>query len=224
MAITLRNTSTYGLNSYYSTSVPIPTGTQNGDIIIALTTYYSGFMTGQTMTSLGDRRVTHYYSAFYKIWNTGDPTGITFSVSSGGSRGKVTMASYYGDFNTSSPIDSFSNTQYITSNNIVRAASINVSEVNSAIIFFGGVYSTSARTFTKPTGLTNLWVEDYDGGDTGSDMWHTFDSIVWSGNGATGLIDVIVSTTATTKHAFMVALKPPLTPPPPRRRIYLTHM
>jgi hypothetical protein len=235
MAITCRNTSTYStVSGSTNTIVPIPSGTSNGDIIIAISCLAIStggrYMTGETMTRLGDNNRTlvnpeQYYSAFYRVWHTGDPTGITFLAYAGGAKVKITMASYYGDYNSSSPIDAFSNTSYYGLTDILRAASINVTAINSPIIFFGGVYSTTSKTFTKSTSLDNTWVEDYDNGDTTCDMWHNFESTTWSSSGATNAVDATISAPLSNKHAFMLALNVPSPSPPTRRRLLLiTHL
>lgn len=225
-SITKRNTSTLNGNNNLASSqiVPIPSGTSNGDIIIAIAQSYVNpgpGITGQTMTRLGDIISNGmYYSSFYKIHSTGDPTGITFTVS-GTAKGKITMVSYYGDYNITNPIQAFSNTGYITSNTALLATGLTSLQINTPLIFHGGIYATTSRSFTVPTS-PGTFIEDFDGGSTAPDMWHYFASYMYGG-GNTGNVSAVISANNTIKHAFMVALNPPAPVLSSRQRIRITH-
>jgi len=55
-----------------------------------------------------------------------------------------------------------------------------VSAVNSPLIFFATIYSTSSKTFTKPSVPTTDWIEDLDSGSTVSDYWSEICSMTWT--------------------------------------------
>jgi hypothetical protein len=87
---------------------------------------------------------------------------------------------------------------------------MNVPNANSPMLYFGSVYNTTVRTFTKPSAPTTDWVEDADQGNTTPDISVTNGSMIWTGSGATGDMDITCSVSITTyKHAFAVALDPP---------------
>lgn len=120
---------------------------------------------------------------------------------------RITQVSYYGDIDTSNPIQVISNAEYVTSNSTVRASSMSVLG-GSPLLFFAGVYNTgSGRSYTKPADIgTSSWTEDFDGGDTNSALWHEVCSMPACYSLTTGNMDATFSATTTLKGAFTVAL------------------
>ena len=154
------------------------------------------------------------YWLFYKIAGTSEATNYIWGTSASG-RIAITVLTYTsGNFDPMNPIDVVSNTVYRTNDTNLRATSMNVSAINSPLIFIGGEYSNAVRTHAKPTVPTTGWIENYDGGNNISDYSRTFDSFIWSGSGATGDIIATISASATTKHAFAVALNSKILTPP----------
>jgi hypothetical protein len=193
-----------------------PTGTAQNDIMFAWIGYrtttgganINSVPTGWTVLASSTATSDKYY-LYYKVAGASEGTSYTWGVSNGG-RIAITITTYYGaDFDPANPIDVVSSTAYRTSNTSLIAASMNVTAANSPLIFFGGAYTTTVRTFTKPSVPTTGWVEDYDAGNTTSDYSRTIDSFIWSGSGATGAMAATISAALTTKHAFAVALNPP---------------
>lgn len=204
------------LTSPYNFVLNKPSGTVEGDFLYALfMTYKTSAVSVDSVPSgwalIAERTVSTYYHfwLYYKVAGASEPTSYTWSISTTAKLHAVCGCYTGGDFDPADPVDVFSNTQYITSNNICRAASMVVSAANSPLIFFGGVYHTSAKTFTKPSTPTTGWMEDDDAGSVTPDFFSTTCSMIWGGSGATGNIDATLSASDTQKHAFAVALNPP---------------
>lgn len=210
------------LSGSYDFTVNKPANTVDGDIMFMfLSTYIAtpaavdSVPNGWTLIATNTTgSSSSYYSRWYLYYRVASGEGNSYTWSLNKScRYMATIISYAsGDFDVQSisDITAISNTLYGTGNTTVRAASMNVPNANSPLVFFGSIYSTSVRTFTKPSVPTTDWVEDYDYGHTTPDLSQTIDSMIWSGSGDTGSMDAICSTSITTnKHAFAIALKPP---------------
>lgn len=206
----------YDNSSSSSATVNKPTGTADNDIMFAVVMRRTSTAPNTVPTGwalLGSHVNGIYQQRLYWKLAASEGSNYTWGWSSN-DKTAITIATYRGGFDTLDPIDVVSNTEFVTTpNTTVRAASMNVTSSNSSLFWFGTIYSTTVRTWTKPSIPTTDWVEDYDGGKTSSDFSRTIDSMVWAGSGATGDMDGTVQTGGTTvKHAFAVALKP--TPPP----------
>lgn len=219
-ATTFINVAHYNSASSASATVSKPTNTAQNDIMFAVimrtsstapTTVPSGWV------SAGTHSYTTIYrqDLYYKIAGASEGASYTWAWAAA-AKVAITIATYRGGFDTSSPIDVVSNTAYIVSNANVQAASMNVTAANSVLLNFATFYSTAVKTFTKPSVPTTDWVENYDGGATTSDFSRTIDSMTWTGSGATGVMNTTASAIGTTvKHAFAVALKPLAANSPP---------
>jgi hypothetical protein len=199
-----------------------PTGTVEGDIMFALVSY-RGAAIGDTINSIPSGWSTPALASetsaresswlYWKVAGASEPADYTWGASAAGRLAIVIVTYTAGDFNASSPIAVVSNTAYKTSDTILRAASMTVTAANSPLLFFGSVYNaTTLPSFTKPSVPTTGWVEDYDGGDVTSDFARTVCSYIWTGSGATGIMDDTINATNAVKHAFAVALKPNIAP------------
>lgn len=205
------NVSNYDVFSTTSATCDKPTDTADGDIMFALVMRNS---TTDPSSVPSDWALAGSMPATYGrwlYWKVADNEGSNYTWEwASGAKTSITITTYRGGFDITDPIDVVSNSAYTTSNTTVRAASMNVTAVNSPLLFFATFYRTSSTTFTKPSVPTVDWVEDYDGGSTSPDFWREVASMVWSGSGATGDMDATASATGTTvKHAFAVALNPP---------------
>lgn len=231
MAFTYINSATYDSSgSPRDMTCPVPTGLTSGDILFCLRSHFSysanTWTTGWSRLAQNTDSGSHWWELFYRLYD-GIVTGITTSVNGSGRRAKMTIVGYSGgDFYSNSPILTLSNVKYSTLNTRLLADSITTEETNTIILLIGGIYSSTVRTFSKPTGLTNtnVWIEDYDEGTANSDMQHNFNHIVWSGFGETGAQWSTISASIGVKHAFLIALNKIPAPPPPRHRIRITHM
>ena len=199
------------LTTPFNITVTKPSGTVNGDILFCFIQWYaattidfvpSGWtLLGQYITN------TDRYALYYKV-ASGEGASWVWSFAATAKVRAVCSCYTGGDFKASDPIDVVSNTAYRTSDTICRAASMTVAFPNSPLVFFGSVYHTTAKTFTKPSVPTSGWVEDDDAGSTTPDFWTEVCSFLWSGSGATGNMDATLSAADIEKHAFAVALKP----------------
>ena len=216
MAFTFRASSVLDRSGGYQAVVNKPTGTVDGDIMFALVTNLNHQAPSTVPTGwnlIAAKSNWGGYRLYYKIASS-EGTDYTWGWSIGNNdQIRVTIATYYGDYNSSNPIGVVSNTAYETSNTTVRAASMNVTLVNSPLLFFALAYKSSPVTFTKPSVPTSDWVEDVDAGSANSDLWHTICSMVWTSTGATGDMDATVSLTPNDKHAFAIAINPPVSGP-----------
>ena len=212
----LRETASADCPSTSTTSLACnkPTGTVEGDIMIALVLTRSGAVTDvpdagwkliASKTSANDK-----YYLYYKIATASEAATYTWTCASG--RIGITICSYVGGaFDLFDPIDVVSNTNYVTSDANLQAAAMTITSANSPLIFAGGdYYTTAVNTHLLPTDNPNpnSWTEDADKGNATSDIHRTIDSFIWSGSGSTGIVNATISATLTTKHAFMVALNP----------------
>ena len=142
---------------------------------------------------------------YYKVAGAAEPGTYTWGWAASAWT-KISNVTYRDGFDINDPIDVLSNTPYVVNNDILRAASMNVTNSNSTLIFAGGLYHTSLVTFTKPITQDNDWEEDFDDYDVSNDLAHTFCHCNWSSSGASDVIDVTMSLNRTPKHAFAVAL------------------
>jgi len=200
--------SEYGDASSDSAVIAKPSGTADDDIMFMViesgTAYTNALPDG--WTSLAQTNSTDFYELAYKVAST---EGSNYTVGFAAAQPvKVTIVTYTGGFNVTDPIDTFSNTAYVTSDTNNTAAAISTTYANSPLLFFGAVQGTSAVTQTKPILPNTDWTEDYDSGDTDSDFWLEVASMTLASAGSTGNITSTLSATKTNKHAFAVALKP----------------
>ena len=223
MAFTAR-TETYARNSSLTTpfnfTINKAGGVVDGDIMFMFLAIYvatpptvysvpEGWELVATNTTTNSR-----WYLYYKIASS-EGTSYTWSLTASCRYYALNIAYSSGDFSVASlsDITAISNTLYGTAGTTVRAASMSVPAANSPLVYFAAVYNTTVRTFTKPSAPTTDWVEDADEGHITPDLSLTNGSMIWTGSGATGNMDVICSVTITTyKHAFAIALKP-VTPP-----------
>lgn len=189
-----------------------PTGTAENDILFAVVkrltaNTWSTVPTGWTLlASDDDAGSTTSVDLYYRV--AGASEGASYQwIQSGASRCGGSIYAFRSDFNTSNPIDVFSDTSYETSDTIVRGASMTTSAANEALIFFATVQGSSAVTFTQAT-VPTTFSEHNDTGSANSRFWRSVASVVWSSSGATGTMDATASATTTSKHAFVVALNP----------------
>ena len=199
------------LSSPYNITVTKPTGTVDGDILFCWIGWYAAVTIDSVPSGwnlLGEYIAnTDRYALYYKV-ASGEPASWVWSFSATAKVRAVCSCYTGGDFRPLDTIDVVSNSAYRTSDANCIAASMNVASANSPLIFWGGCYSTTTKSFTKPSVPTSGWVEDDDDWKTAPDMATEVCSFIWSGSGATGAMSATISATLTAKHAFAVALKP----------------
>jgi hypothetical protein len=214
MAFTAR-TETYvnlaSLLTPFDITVTKPTGTVDGDILFCWIGYrdLSGFTidsvpAGWALLAAYIDANTDKYAVYWKV-AASEPASWNWSFS-GDCKVRAVCSCYTsGDFDPLDPIDVVSNTPYRVNDTACIAASMAVSAPNSPLVFWGGVYYSSARTFTKPAAPAG-WIENDDAGSLDPDFWTEVCSMIWAGSGATGAMSATMSGTAIQKHAFAVAL------------------
>lgn len=144
---------------------------------------------------------------FYKVAGASEPATYAFGLSAN-SRFAVTINAYRGCFNTTTPIDTFSNTEYVVNNTTYRAASMTLPSAYTTIIMFPSVNVSGAKTFTAPATQGGGWAEDYANGNASSQFSRNAYSKLMISSGATGVMDAIGFSASNGKHAFAVGLKP----------------
>lgn len=198
-----------GLSDTTSLACNKPTGTSDNDIMLACVVRRGDKtdpstpptdwtqLCGQDLIDGGDSRAWIYYRV---ASSEGSSYTWTWAAPC---RTQITIVSYR-DFNTSDPIDVYSNTAYTTSNATVRSASMTLSAANTPVINFAVVSDTTSYTFTPPTNFD----ERADLDPLVRIMTEVSD-YVYSSSGSTGDIDATASgTIAGGKHGFAVALNP----------------
>jgi len=208
------------LSSPYNFVLNKPSGTVDGDILFTFICVYKTTVpvldavpSGWNLIASRSVSTNYHFFLYWKLASS-EPASYTWSWTTTVKMRAVCSCYTSGDFDPANPINVYSDTQYITANTILRAASMTVSKANSPLVFFGGVYHTSSRTFTKPSVPTTDWVEDDDAGHTTPDWWTDINSMIWSGSGATDNMDATISASDAHKHAFAIALNPTLGPTP----------
>jgi len=209
---------TYTITSYgYYHIANKPNSTSDGDIMFAFICGRNPDSAPSGWTLLG---TNENYALYYKIassegssyqWTTPINTTLTIGI-----------FTYRGGFDSSDPIDTLSNTSYLTNDNIIRAASINITKTGSALIVFGGFYYSLSTSFTPPTN-PGTFTEDYEQGAQSLSYLMDISHYTWDSNGATGNMDITASRTRDQKHAFAVALNPVITPGPLNLKTYNTN-
>ena len=192
-------------------TLDVPSGTVDGDIMFLAYTRQNanGYTLDASWIPIASKLIvgTYLFHLFYKIANS-EPA--SYSLTSGfGARSVGWIFSAYGGFDSTNPIDSFSNTEYSTADSIVRVASFSVASANSILLTFA-IQSTATNPTTCSVATSpNTFTEHYDGGGATGRGWLQISSLKWTSSGATGDIDITSSfATSTNKHGFGVSLNP----------------
>lgn len=213
MAFTFIATAEYNLNISNSATCDKPTGTVDNDIMFALVEHYSDFANSvpSGWTSLG-QNTTAGGQTQELFWKLASSEGANYTWGTANSaRFRVIIATYRGGFDTTDPIDQFSNTAYSDGGAnapLIRAASVNATSANSPCIHWGIIVRALDTSFTPPTSPVTF-NEDFDSWNTLPDFANCISSAVLTSSGATGDVDAVASVgVSNTKHAFMVVLNP----------------
>lgn len=202
-----------GGSSGTSRQVNKPTNTASGDLMFAMLSGTSGYCnsvpSGWTLLAQETVSTSYRYELYYKVAGASEPSTYTWGFPSS-SRSMVIVSTYRVTY-VPLAITIISDTGYVTNNATLRAAAmtIPVSPIGDPtdLFYFGSVYATSSKTFTKPADIgANAWTEGMDYGNTSPDFWTTMGNLVMTTYGSTGDIDITCSETLTNKHAFAVAV------------------
>ena len=191
-----------------------PPGTVEDDIMFSLIQYHrnedvSSSPTGWTQLASIGYSTDFREEIWYKVAGASEPANYTWAHPSS-TRFSITIVTYRGGFDINNPIDTFSSVRYTVENTTWRAAGVNVSAVNSPLLFFAAMYSVNnSVSWTAPTSPVSGWIEDVDLYTFTGDHGRAIYSLTWAGSGATGDVDATGSLTANIdKMAFLVALNP----------------
>lgn len=189
-----------------------PTGVTSGDIMFAHILHFNPIDRLGTIPAgwvqVGRHKNGNYNQAlYYKVAGLSEGANYTFGLNSS-SKLAITISAYRGCFNTTNPIDTFSNTEYVVNNTTYRASSLILPSYDTTVLVFPSIYNTTVRTFANPLTQGGGWIEDYDQGANTSDFSRAGYRKFIQSSGATGGIDSIGTSGSTIKHVFGVGLKP----------------
>lgn len=193
-------------------SPALTTGLANGDIVFLLlkrsatNTDPTGVPTG--FVQLGKSAPGGAHFLYWKIAASESSWLVTWAAAE---RTGCTAVTYRSDFNVTSGADiTFGNTAYTTTDTTARGVAITVPTANSPVIWFGNANNSTSQTIGAPsTGNPTGWTTDVSSVyDSGSRLYRTITSVVWSGSGTTGNMDGTISVSTFDKHVFTVALNP----------------
>lgn len=205
-----------GSTSSTTTSVGMtaPAGTQDNDIMVAFVTSFraSNSAPGNISTPSGWTQwanrttATYYKSAIY--WKRASSESGTYTwTSTNATQMNLVISGYRGCTQSGDPQDVLSNTAYTTSNTTIRAASITPTMTGGMYVWGGWYYASSGIGITAPSGMNSRASPS-----TTNTVLNVAD-LLTSGTAASGNEDGTAVATITTKHAYMVALKPYLGTP-----------
>lgn len=211
MAFQFINYTKSGLSSGNTVTINKPTNTSDNDIMFAFiitnTIIISNVPSGWNLISLiSPGNGNYHYYLYYKIASS---EGSNYKFDFNGTNSfSISISTFRDGFSLLNPILSYSAIDSYSSiggTTINRAASFNVSKINSPLIFFGGSHSTSSVVQTPPT-IPTTFTEHFDVGSTSEDKWQEVASCIWSSSGDTGNIDSTMSQSRFNQQAFCVAL------------------
>ena len=193
-----------------SLTISVPSSTQNGDLMIAaiisnnwnslanVTAPAGWTLIGSTVMPGGAAPRLAVYSRIA----SSEPA--SYAWTSGGTRMTGVIARFSGVDGTT-PVESYSNTAYVTSNTTVRSAAVTTTDANQTVVNIAGSFlSTDVVTYTPPTDYTEH--VDYSGGTDVGRSYIEFSSRVISSAGSTGDIDATASATLTDKHGIALVI------------------
>lgn len=157
MTIALRSLSTIA-EANASAICYKPSGTVDGDVLIALVMARSSLETPNITTPSGWTEIATWglsnlrLSAYWKrAASEGDSYQFSHDTPSG-NREQITVLCYSGVSSTGSPIDVYSNVYYTVSNNVLYAGGATPTGQPTMLVFLGQVFTNV--TITPPTGFT----------------------------------------------------------------------
>lgn len=189
-----------------------PTNTADGDIMFAIAQCYGGTVTTLSgWTLVGSQAYAANGSNAYLYYKIASSEGSSYTWTfSNTVINSISIVTYRGGFNKTTPSPTYSNTAYTTSNATLRAASISIPYNNSPLFFFGANEdSLSLTPPTQPT--TTTWTEDLDNAKqfAVSTLYAAKADVAGGSNVAT-VIDGTLSGSTTQKAAWLLALNPTL--------------
>lgn len=206
--LTFINSASYS-GSSGSPVVNKPTNTADRDIMFAIAQCYGGTVTTLSgWTLVGGQGYAVNGSNAYLYYKVASGEGSSYTWTFGNSiQNKISIVTYRGGFNTTTPSPTSSNTGYTTNNAVSRAAYISIPYNNSPVFFFAA--NEDSYSWTKPTSPTNTtWTEDFDNSafTSVSTVYPSKSDI----SGTATYIDATLSSSSQQKAAWLLALNPTL--------------
>ena len=198
-----------GLYPSDTITIPAPAGIADGDILVACVWSWRGG------GGAGAIQLPADFAAWYTVtvasyvgvlaWKRANSEAGDYTFTSAGGQftfGQVGVFS--GRVASGDPLDVGSNTGYTTSNTTVRGAGVTIATSGSDLIYCGMAETDDSASLSAPSGMTSRrsddWTDDWTAMETASLDNQT--------TGATGDKDGTANAACTSKHAFLVALKP----------------
>ena len=192
--------------------IPAPAGIADGDILLALIANDDpatfGTITGPGWTYVDNIRDASYFNVGL-LWKRAASESGSYTFTTGDANFVSctgAIAAYRGFKTSGSPINAYSNTEYSTSDTILRAAGITTTAA-TWLIQFGWSYG---RTFTPPTNFTErMDVTTTEG------ISYDLNDMSQPSTGPTGNVDATISGSAYYwKSAFLIGLAVDVSTPP----------
>jgi len=197
-------------NKSTTTSVVItaPTGIQDGDILVAFVSVFrSTSATATSITSTGWTQwaeqitSTRYKCSIFWKRAASESGNYTFNSASA-TQMQGAIGVYRGCVATGDPRDVLSNTAYVTSGTIVRAASCTPTVANGMYVYGGWYYLAGTISLGSPSGMNARETQ------ANTNCAIRLSDLAYTTTAASGIKDATAGAACTVKHAFMVALKP----------------
>lgn len=196
-----------------SLSVAKPSGTQEGDIMIAMVVKKDANLPNSVpsgWTLIGNSGPANCYMfLYYKVAGASEPSSYSWGFTQS-SICRILCVSYRGGFNTSDPIDTYTMPLYTSVDWTLRCAyPITPTSVGENLIYFAAHYYplSDPQVFSQPSGF----VERYDGYNTVSEYHCSFgDRYYYSINPLYVNSGLGTGSNYTGKQGCVIALKPSL--------------
>ncbi len=198
-----RSTGVYNSSGSTSAVVVKPAGTVDGDLIFvtiqrAAAVDPSSVPTGWTLVQ--SKLASYGCWVYYKIASSEGASWTWTWAASARTMGRA--HSFYGSYNTSSPIQSSTEPYSGTaSGTAIDIPTLTTSSNNTMSLLFASGYSTASKTFSVPAN----WTEHDDTGNTSPDFWQAIASRVIPASGtATGVVSYPISAASTYRVGLQV--------------------
>jgi hypothetical protein len=200
---------TYDSSGSTSATLNKVSGTLEGDLNFCILTRASATAAPTTVPTgwvqVASNTVLGYLNerVYYKVAGASEPTSYTWQWAAS-AKTKGTLFAYYGQYDATGPIDTFSNTIYTTLNTTLRGASVTTSEDDTTLLFFGSTFNNNVTRTTTLSG----WNEDADNWVSTSDMGHHVYRKEQVTAGASGDVDATLNASEDFKHVILIAVTP----------------
>lgn len=144
-------------------SVPVPTGTVSGDVLVILVSVVSSSTVPATpsgLTLLDSASTGPSYASYYRVCDGTEPASYGFTVTKRAAGISVT----YSGVNTTTPINAHGAPNKTTTTS--ATATTITTTANGCRLIFASTIGTASETFTNPTGFANQVLETSSSNNT----------------------------------------------------------